>query len=143
MNMEFSKQCLFCRIAEKKLVAWVVHEDDHSLAFLDIQPRAPGHTMVIPRRHAATLFDLSPEEIGPLFSAVQKVARRVSGALGAEGLTMGINHGRVSGQVVDHLHIHILPRFGSDRGGSIQSVVNNPREGSLEEMAKKIRETAL
>lgn len=130
--------CLFCKIADKKIPAAVIYEDEAALAFLDIAPRAEGHAVVIPKRHFATLLDLPESEVGPLFLAVRRVARLLLDGLGADGLTLGINHGEASGQVVGHLHVHILPRFTGDGGGAIQSVVHKPPADSLEDVRKKI-----
>jgi histidine triad (HIT) family protein len=132
-------QCLFCRILKGELPAECVYEDDHAIAFLDIHPRAPGHTVVIPKEHAPTLMDLSVEAVPGLFLAVQKVARAVKAGLAAPGLTIGMNQGKVSGQEVDHLHVHILSRFVDDHGGAIQSIVNNPPVESLSELKEKIQ----
>lgn len=131
--------CLFCRIGRHELAAHVVYEDAHALAFLDRTPRAPGHTMVIPKAHAPTIVDLPPEEVGPLFTAVKRVAEKLTRALGPQGMTIGINQGLVSGQTIDHLHVHLLPRFAADGGGSIHSVVLNPPKESPEAIAEKIR----
>ena len=117
----------------------MVHEDEDTLAFLDIHPKAPGHTVVIPKVHAPTLMELPKECVGPVFHTVQKVAKRLQDVLGAEGLTIGINEGSVSGQTVPHLHIHVLPRFRGDRGSSIHSVVDNPPEESLEHLRERIQ----
>lgn len=133
------ESCLFCSVAAKGIPAHVVYEDAHALAFLDIHPKAPGHTVVIPKVHAATLMDLPESEIAPVFRAVQKVAVRLRNVLGVDGLTIGINQGEVSGQTVPHLHVHVLPRFHGDRGQSIHSVVDNPPEESLDNLAKKIK----
>lgn len=130
--------CLFCRIAGKEIPAALVYEDERTVAFLDIAPRAAGHTLVISRAHAPTLGSLPQNEIEPLFSAVQKVANRIEQVLHPEGLTIGINQGEASGQVVPHLHVHILPRFKDDGGGAIQSVVNRPPPESISEIAEKI-----
>ena len=137
--MNEAAACLFCDIRDKKIKAEVVYEDDHTIGLLDIQPRAPGHTMVIPKVHAETILDLPDEEIGPLFLAVKRLAGAVLRAVGASGLTVGVNHGRASGQIVNHLHVHLLPRFEGDRGGSVHSVVNNPPAESVSETAEKIR----
>jgi histidine triad (HIT) family protein len=130
--------CLFCKIVEKKIPALIVYENDDVLAFLDIEPRAPGHTLIIPKYHSSTIVDLPESLVAPLFSAVKSVANLLVSRLGAEGLTIGINQGRASGQVVDHLHVHLLPRFSGDGGGSIQSVVSSRQAISLEEVQKKI-----
>ena len=130
--------CLFCDIVAKKIPAYVVGEDEHAIAFLDIHPRAQGHTLVIPRAHASTIIDLPEGEVGPLFSFVRRMAVTLVEKLGAEGLTIGINHGKVSGQEVEHLHVHMVPRFRNDGGGSMQNIVNNPNSASLEETVEKI-----
>lgn len=131
--------CLFCRILRGELSAETVYEDDHAIAFLDVSPRVPGHTIVIPRHHSPSLVELPAAEVGRLFEAVQKVAAKVLRAMGADGLTIGINQGAASGQTVKHLHVHILPRFNGDGGGSIHSVVENVPRESLSEIAKKIK----
>lgn len=130
--------CLFCKIVAKKIPAAIVYEDDHVLAFLDIMPRTTGHTMVIPKVHAPNILELPDAEVGPLFGAVKHVAGMLSKALKPDGITIGMNQGRASGQEVDHLHVHLMPRWHGDGGGSIQSVVNNKPKESVEEIRKKI-----
>ena len=131
--------CLFCKIAAKIIPASIVYEDAHTVAFLDITPRAPGHVMVISKYHAPTLINLPDEEIEPLFRAVKTVATMLSQKLRPDGMTIGINQGRASGQEVDHLHVHLMPRWIGDGGGSVQSIVNNPPKESSEEILKKIK----
>ena len=80
-------------------------------------------------------------EIMPLFSATKRVAGMLEAALSPDGLSIGINQGRASGQEVEHIHIHILPRFLADGGGSFQSIVENPPKESVEEMAERIRKS--
>jgi histidine triad (HIT) family protein len=130
--------CLFCKIAAKGIPAQVIYEDDRTLAFLDVKPRSAGHAMVIPKYHAPTLTALPDDEVAPLFSAVKKVAELLTEKLAPDGITIGINQGRASGQEVDHLHVHLMPRWHGDGGGPIQSVVHNPPKESLEEIQKKI-----
>ncbi|MFQ5753201.1 MAG: HIT family protein [bacterium] len=132
--------CLFCKISKKQIPAAIIYEDNRTQAFLDIEPRAPGHVLVIPKVHAETIGDLPDKEIGPLFTAVKNVVDLVVHGLGADGATIGANQGKASGQVVDHLHIHIIPRFFGDGGGAIQSVVSNKPKESVEEIRKKIVE---
>lgn len=131
--------CLFCNIVKKEIPAEVIDEDGETLAFLDINPRAPGHAMVIPNKHYEILGDVPDEELGSLFRGVKRVAKRITEALGANGLTIGINQGRASGQVVEHLHIHLIPRFTDDGGTSLHGVVHNKPKESLEAIASKIR----
>jgi len=120
----------------------VIYEDGHVMAFFDIKPHSPGHTMVIPKEHAPNILELSDPEIGPLFSAVKAVAGILTRKLKADGITIGLNQGRASGQEVDHVHVHLMPRWKNDGGSAIQSVVNNPSKESMEEMKKKILDTS-
>lgn len=131
--------CLFCKISEGKISACTVYEDAAAISFLDSAPRAPGHTLVIPRRHAGTLLELSDKEIGPFWSGVKKTAGMVLKGIEADGLTIGINQGRASGQAVQHLHVHILPRFSGDGGVSIHGVVENIPKESLTQIAGRIK----
>jgi histidine triad (HIT) family protein len=132
--------CLFCKIRDKQIPAEIVYENDHTFAFLDINPVSPGHTMVISKTHVKNLPELPKEEIGPLFEGVKAVLGKIQSALKPDGFTIGINQGSVSGQAVDHLHIHLIPRFVGDNGQSIHFVVKNPPQEPLADIAKKIRE---
>ncbi|MEK7212643.1 MAG: HIT family protein [Patescibacteria group bacterium] len=131
--------CLFCKIINKEIPAQVVYEDERTLAFLDIMPKAPGHTMVMSKTHAPRLVDLPETEVGPLFATVRKIAELLVRVLHADGLTMGINQGEISGQTIPHLHIHLLPRFKGDGGRSIHSVVDNRPAETVENIAKKLK----
>jgi histidine triad (HIT) family protein len=134
-------ECIFCKIIAKEIPAYLIHEDDATVAFLDVSPRAPGHAMIIPKHHSPNIVDLPNELVGPLFEAVKKVAERLAKALGPDGFTIGMNQGSISGQSVPHLHVHVMPRFEGDGGGSIHSVVNNPPKEALEEIRTKINNT--
>lgn len=130
--------CIFCRIVRGELPAHKVYEDQDSLAFLDIHPMVDGHTLVIPKVHAERLQDLSSELSGKVFQAVQVVAGRIARALGAPALNIGFNDGRAAGQVVPHLHFHIIPRCPSDGGGSMHSIIHRPPQRSLDEICSWI-----
>lgn len=131
--------CLFCKIIKKEIPAEIIYEDDRSLAILDINPRAPGHAMVMSKIHSQTILDLPENKLGLLFEAVKKVAGLIQKGLKPEGFTIGINQGKISGQVIDHLHVHVIPRFEGDGGASVHSVVNNPPKESLKDIADKIK----
>lgn len=135
------ENCLFCRIYKKDVPTELIYEDDHAAAFLDVEPRAPGHLLVVPKMHAERIGDLPDNEIGPFFLAVKLAANMVVCGLEAHGATIGINQGEAAGQVVGHLHIHIIPRFYNDGGGSVQSVVSNKPKESLAEIRDKILKT--
>ena len=130
--------CLFCKIINKEISAESVHKDDHTLAILDVHPRALGHVLVLPKVHSTTILDLPSEEIGPVFYAVKAVTEKLRRALSPDGFTIGINHGKTAGQAVEHLHIYIIPRWADDGGSSIHGIVMNPPKESLEQVAKKI-----
>ncbi|PIR06439.1 MAG: hypothetical protein COV55_04095 [Candidatus Komeilibacteria bacterium CG11_big_fil_rev_8_21_14_0_20_36_20] len=106
--------CLFCKIAHEKIAAQVVYEDDNHLAFLDINPVTKGHTLVIPKKHADNFSQLSNQEAKELAGKVHQIARPLVQALGAEGYNLGMNNGPVAGQIIDHVHWHIIPRYGND-----------------------------
>ncbi|MEK7624709.1 MAG: HIT family protein [Patescibacteria group bacterium] len=131
-------ECLFCKIVKKEIPAEIIYEDDRNLAILDTAPRAPGHTMVMSKIHSQTILDLPDDRLGFLFEAVKKVIKFIQEGLKPEGFTIGINHGKISGQAIDHLHVHIIPRFKDDGGSSIHSVVNNPPKESLAEIKSKL-----
>lgn len=101
--------CLFCKIASGEIPAKKVHEDDHTVAFSDINPQAPTHVLVIPRRHIPAFAALSVEDgavLGHLAVAIQRVAE-IQG-VAADGYRVVVNNGRAAGQTVDHLHWHVL-----------------------------------
>ncbi len=112
MMVKVTADCQFCRIASGALGAASVFENPRCVAFLDHRPLFPGHCLLIPRHHYATIADLPAECVGPLFSAARLLCRAVEEGLGAEGSFLAVNN-RVS-QSVPHLHIHIVPRRRKD-----------------------------
>jgi histidine triad (HIT) family protein len=104
--------CVFCDIAAGKLPAEIVWRGEDAVAFLDDRPLFPGHVLLIPAGHVATLADLPASHVGPLFQVAQKLESAVERALAAEGTFIAVNN-RVS-QSVPHLHIHIVPRRKGD-----------------------------
>ncbi|MGH7352855.1 MAG: HIT family protein [Candidatus Methylomirabilales bacterium] len=131
--------CLFCQIARVERPSHTIFAGDGVMAFLDIFPCTPGHTLVIPRQHHATLSEMPAEEVGRLFQAAAMVATKVQSALGAAGFNMGINNGKAAGQEVFHVHVHIIPRYADDGGGSMKSVAQFKGKESLEQIAAKLR----
>ncbi len=130
--------CLFCKMINKEVPADIIYEDNNAIGILDINPVAPGHTMVISKFHSENILNLPNDKIGGIFIAVKQVVAILNKSLESDNFTIGINHGKVSGQVIDHLHIHIIPRFKDDKGGSIHSVVDNSPKESLGEIMAKI-----
>ena len=130
--------CIVCKIIKKEIPNYKVYEDGAKLAFLDIQPRSKGHTVIVLKRHAPTVEELSEEEIKDLFAAVKKVVAKIKVTLKPDGFSIGWNNGSAAGQVVPHLHVHIIPRWQGDGGGNMHSIINNPSKDSLEDLAKLI-----
>lgn len=130
--------CIFCKIAKGEIPAEVVYEDAGAVGILDLSPRALGHTMVIPKSHAENILGVPAGEVGPLFRAVQGIVGLLERALHPDGFTIGVNHGKASGQAVDHLHVHVIPRWHGDGGGSVHSVVENPPTEPLAAVRKRI-----
>jgi histidine triad (HIT) family protein len=134
------KDCIFCKIAKKEVNAYIVQESENFLVFLDIHPHAPGHTLVIPKDHYERFLDL-PENLGEEFiKIVKESSLLISKALKTKDFTFGINEGSYAGQAIGHLHLHIIPRFKNDGGGSIHSVVFNQPKESLEEIYRKLKD---
>lgn len=101
---------IFAKILRGELPAHKVYEDDKTFAFLDIMPRAPGHTLVIPKSPARTFLDISPDDLADLIKVTQKIAKAAVTVFSADGLTIQQFNEPAGGQVVFHLHIHVIPR---------------------------------
>lgn len=104
--------CIFCAVVAGEAPAHVVLRSPGAMAFLDRRPLFHGHLLVVPERHMVTLADLRAEEVGPFFAVVQRVARALPEALGAEGTFVANNN--VVSQSVAHLHVHVVPRRKGD-----------------------------
>jgi len=102
-------ECVFCKIAKKESPASIVYEDEQVVAFLSSRPVNVGHTLVIPKKHYGNIYDIPEEEAGYLFKIVKKIAHAVKDATGTEGIRIVQNNGEAAGQVVFHLHVHIIP----------------------------------
>ncbi|MGQ0536845.1 MAG: HIT family protein [Methanobacteriota archaeon] len=121
--MKRDKECVFCRIVAGEIPGVKVHEDDRVLAFLDIAPLSRGHTLVIPKTHAARLAELPGPDADALYRAVHALVPRIQRALGVPAANVGVNDGPEAGQAVAHVHAHVIPRTADDGGGSLHSIV--------------------
>jgi histidine triad (HIT) family protein len=106
--------CLFCKIVAGDIPATKVYEDDRTIAFMDVNPGARGHLLVIPRAHSANLHEIGPDDLAAVATAVQTMAGRVVDKLGADGVNVIQNNGRAAWQTVFHYHVHVLPRYAGD-----------------------------
>lgn len=127
--------CIFCRIAKGEIPSTKVHEDPYTIAFLDIQPLAPGHVLVVPKAHLARLRDLPSASADALWRAVHAIIPRAEKAVGGEATTVAVNDGRAAGQEIAHAHVHIVPRKTGDHGGPIHAVFSQRPTLSKEELA--------
>ncbi|MCD6085756.1 HIT family protein [bacterium] len=130
--------CLFCKIANKEIDSKIVYEDEFSIAFLDINPSQKGHLLVIPKKHYQNLTEVPEEEITKLFETVKKMTILLEEKLNVSSFNIGWNHGEDAGQVINHLHIHIIPRYPNDGGGSMQTIVETG-DDNLEETYQKLK----
>ena len=128
---------IFAKILRGEIPSHRVYEDDAVVAFMDVMPQGPGHTLVVPKAPSRNLLDADPATLGPLFTVVQKVALAVKKAFGADGVTILQFNEPASGQTVYHLHVHVIPRF--------EGIALKPHTGGMEkpevlaENADKIR----
>jgi histidine triad (HIT) family protein len=101
---------IFAKILRGELPCYKVYEDDKALAFLDIMPRAPGHTLVLPKAPARNILDVAPDDLAHVIKVAQRIARAGMQAFGADGVTIQQFNEAAGGQVVFHLHVHVMPR---------------------------------
>ncbi len=102
--------CIFCKIIKGEVPSFNLVENEHVIAFLDIAPVAPGHTLVIPKRHIPTIHDLPDDLLSPVLHTVRDIASALSRSLRADGISISQVNGACAGQVVPHLHFHVIPR---------------------------------
>lgn len=129
--------CVFCGIVRGEIPSIRVHEDDHSLAFMDIQPASQGHTLVIPKAHAPNLFEISEADLSAVTLTTQRIARAVRKALAPNGIRIMQTNGAAAGQTVFHFHIHIIPMQDGQRVGAHGRERADPE--SLKELAALIQ----
>ena len=120
--------CVFCKIRDGQIPSITIYEDDTTLAFMDINPLNPGHCLVIPRAHAATLFEAEPADLQAAITAAQKVARALREVLAPDGLNMLQANGAAAFQSVPHFHLHLIPRWSNDGKGFDWKLVPGDRD---------------
>ena len=117
-----SEDCTFCSIVAGDIPARVVYEDDQTLAFLDANPLAPGHTLVVPKSHHERLTDLDDDTASAVFQTLYGLVGAVEKGVDADGSNIAFNNGEAAGQEVPHVHGHIIPRFDGDDGSPVHPV---------------------
>jgi len=131
--------CIFCRIVAGEIPAEIVARDEGAVAFLDIQPLADGHVVIVPRAHAARVEEMSAADAAALFRTVVRLVGPVRRALGADATTIGVNDGEASGQTIPHVHVHIVPRWQGDGAGTVHTIFPRRTKRTVAETAASIR----
>ena len=137
--MAYDENNIFAKVLRGEIPCHKIYEDDDTLAFLDIMPRADGHALVITKEKAQDLFDLSPSGLAKLMAVVQKLAPKISEAIGAEAVLIQQFNGAAAGQTVFHLHVHIIPR--KERQALKPHAGEMADQTALAVTAEKIRKT--
>lgn len=106
----YDQNNIFAKILRGELPCHKVYEDDRTFAFLDIMPRAPGHTLVLPKSPARNMLDVAPDDLAAVIKTAQKIAKVSVQVFGADGVTIQQFNEAAGGQVVFHLHVHVIPR---------------------------------
>lgn len=130
------KDCVFCKIVAGTLPSYRVFEDERHVAFLDINPFSAGHTLVCPKRHGETLWDMDEHEIAEVFRVASKVSMGVVAATEADGFRIMQNNGEAANQAVAHIHVHVIPSKLQDKGRFSRMKLS---EKEMSEVADSIR----
>ena len=130
--------CVFCRIVARQIPATVVHEDEDTIAFMDLGQVNPGHVLVTLKAHVENVFGLEPKQAAAVSVTAARLARAIRAAYAPHGLSVYQANGSAAGQTVLHYHVHLVPRYEGD-GMALSWPVKNPPREKLEEYAAKIR----
>lgn len=129
--------CLFCKIVAGEIPSYKIYEDDKVYAFLDNKPVNPGHTLVVPKEHYANMEEIPEDDLQALIVAVKKIGKQMKEKLDCPAYNVIQNNGEVAGQVIHHLHFHLVPRFEGD--GLKLFPHNEYKEGEAEEVQEKLK----
>jgi histidine triad (HIT) family protein len=132
--------CIFCRIVQRQAPASIVYEDETVLAFIDIRPLSEGHTLVIPKDHYETIFDIPEELLAHLHIIVKRVALAVKKVANADGISIFQQNGAAAGQEMFHFHVHVVPRHEGKKLGRFGEISEADRE-KLDQLAAHIRQS--
>lgn len=130
--------CVFCKIVKWETASQRVYEDHKYIAFLDINPVNFGHTLIIPRAHHTNLEDTPGEVLGEMMALVKKIGPAIVKAMKADAYNIILNNGSAAGQVIDHIHFHVIPRYLGDGAVSAHGRNRYP-EGQMGETAKMVK----
>ena len=131
--------CIFCKIANGEIPSKTLYEDGDFRVILDLSPATKGHALILPKEHAANLYELSEEQATKVLVVAKKVAAKMTEKLGCDGLNLVQNNGEAAGQTVHHFHLHMIPRYIND-GQTINWVPGESTQDELEAVRKQIIE---
>ncbi len=129
--------CIFCKIVKGDIPSTKVYEDEKILAFLDIKPVNIGHVLVIPKEHFKDIYDIPEETLADISKTAKRMSVAVKKALGVDGINVTVNNEPAAGQVIFHVHMHVIPRIKGD-GFGLWHGRRDYREGEAKEVAQKI-----
>jgi histidine triad (HIT) family protein len=133
-------ECVFCKIALKKIPINIIIENDKAMAFLDAYPLSKGHTLIIPKAHYSKIQELDENSSQSLFNIVWKITNPIEKAVGVNSSTIAIHNGKEAGQEVPHVHIHVIPRNRGDGAGPVHSMFTNKPNVSSFDMSSIVEE---
>ena len=131
--------CIFCKIANGEIPSKTLYEDDSFRVILDISPASKGHAIILPKNHAANLYELPEEDASKIMLVAKKVATALKDVLHCDGMNILQNNGEAAGQTVFHLHVHLIPRYENDTV-NIKWKPGTPDDIFLAEFAEKVTE---
>ncbi|MBP3458238.1 MAG: HIT family protein [Lachnospiraceae bacterium] len=132
------ENCIFCKIANGEIPSKAIYEDEDFKVILDLGPATKGHALILPKAHAANLFELPEETAAKAMVLAKKLGKQMTENLKADGLNLVQNNGEAAGQTVHHFHLHLIPRYENDG----QHILWNPGEVSQEEL-EEIKNTII
>jgi histidine triad (HIT) family protein len=138
-----SENCIFCQIIQKQASASIVYEDERVVAFLSNRPVNEGHTLVVPKKHYENIYEIPEDEGSYLFKIAKRIALAVRDAVSADGIRLVQNNGWAAGQVVSHLHVHVIPMMSTEgfiHGKAYHDHTNPRGSDELEKDAERIRQ---
>lgn len=133
------EDCIFCKIAAGEIPSGTLYEDEQFRVILDLGPATKGHALILPKEHAANLYELPDETAAEAMKLAKKMALLLKSKLHCDGLNLVQNNGEVAGQTVSHFHLHLIPRYKGD-GQKINWVPSEPSQEELEAVRKEITE---
>ena len=134
------EECIFCKIALKKIKTNIIIENDKAMAFLDAFPLSKGHTLVIPKAHYSKIQELDENSSQSVFNLVWKISNPIEKATGVNSTTIAIHNGKEAGQEIPHVHIHLIPRKRGDGAGPVHSMFRNKPDVNSFDMSSLVED---